>query len=242
MKIFTMTAALGLLASSAAYAGGAVEPMVEVASPAPVFSPASHDWSGLYAGVSVSMNQGANDWTGDFYSSSSAALGPASSGSFDTDGNAAGIQAGYNMQYDKLVVGIEGDYNWGDIAKADSTATSPGLSLDQMGSLRGRLGYSSGQVLLYATAGWAAATGSMDLVDLTASGDNRAADISADGWTAGVGAEFALNDKMSIKAEYQNANLTMDESRFGNVAPASYFGANGTIDLQTLKVGFNYAF
>ncbi len=52
-----------------------------------------------------------------------------------------GVHAGYNWQKDgPLVLGIEGDVMFGD-------------EVDYLASIRGRIGYAMGDVLLYGTGG-----------------------------------------------------------------------------------------
>lgn len=152
------------------------------------------------------------------------------------------------MQSGNMVYGIEGDYGWGDVSGTGAAIGSgpnpsvPSAKFDQMGSIRARLGFASGNVLFYATAGWASASGSMGLTNLDFVGDNRTADVTASGWTGGVGAEIALNDHLSVKGEYLDSRLKMDEVRFGNVPPADYLAVNSDVDVKTFKIGLNYAF
>ena len=248
MTKFALSVAMALASSTAAFAGGTVETVVAIEPIAAPAMAAAHDWSGLYAGVNLGTNSGTNDWNGEYFLEGNS-TGPATTGSFDLDGTTAGLQAGYNMQSGNMVYGIEGDYGWGDVSGTggpiDSNSefpTVPSATLDQMGSIRARVGVTSGNVLFYATAGWASASGSMGLTNLDGAGDDRAADITASGWTGGLGAEVALNDHLSLKGEYLDSRLTMDEVRFDGVAPADYLAVNGDIDVKTFKIGLNYAF
>lgn len=248
MTKFALSVAIAIASSTAAFAGGITEPVVVIAPAAPVMA-AAHDWSGLYAGVNLGSNSGTNDWTGQYVDFGGAPVGPAVPGAFDVSGTTAGLQAGYNMQSGNMVYGLEGDYGWGDVsgtgAEIDPRAATPSIpsaKFDQMGSIRARLGVTTGNVLLYATAGWASASGSMGLTNLDGAGDNRTADIAASGWTGGVGAEIALNDHLSVKGEYLDSRLTMNEVRFSGVLPADYLSVNGKVDVKTFKIGLNYAF
>lgn len=247
MTKFALSVAMALASSTAAFAGGTVEPVVDIAPVAAPTMAAAHDWSGLYAGVNLGTNSGTTDWNGEYFLEG-ISVGPAARGSFDLDGTTAGLQAGYNLQSGNMVYGIEGDYGWGDVSgtgvgiDSSDDPTVPSASLDQMGSIRARVGVTSGNVLFYATAGWASASGSMGLTNLDGAGDDRTADITASGWTGGLGAEIALNDHLSVKGEYLDSRLTMDEVRFDGVLPADYLAVNGDIDVKTFKIGLNYAF
>lgn len=247
MTKFALTFAMALASTTAAFAGGVTETVVAIEPIAAPVMTAAHDWSGLYAGINMATNNGTTDWDGQYFLGGEAQGLPAT-GTFDLDGTTAGLQAGYNMQSGNMVYGIEGDINWGDFVGTgigiDDTAfpTVPSAKLDQLGSIRARVGFATGNVLLYATAGWASASGNMGLTNLDGSGDDRVADITANGWTGGIGAEIALNDKLSVKGEYLDSRLTMNEVQFGNVDPADYLAVNGDIDVQTFKIGLNYAF
>ncbi len=246
MTKFALTVAMALASSTAAFAGGITEP-VAVVAPAPVMASA-HDWTGFYAGVNAATNRGTNNWNGAYFLGGDP-LAPPTLGTFDMNGTTAGVQAGYNLQSGRMVYGIEGDMGWGDVSGTgdpidprSADPTVPSAKFDQMGSLRARLGVATGNVLLYATAGWASASGNMGLTNLDGAGDNRTADITASGWTGGIGAEIALNDHLSVKGEYLDSRLTMNEVQFTGVAPADYLAVNGTVDVKTFKIGLNYAF
>lgn len=247
MTKFALTVAMALASSSAAFAGGVTEAVVVIAPVAAPVIVTTHDWSGFYAGANLASNSGTTDWNGEYFTQG-LSDGPATTGAFDLDGTSAGLQAGYNMQFDSMVFGIEADMGWGDVTGTGGAidvgefATVPSVKLDQLGSLRARLGFATGNVLLYATAGWASASGSLGLSNLDGPSDDRVADITADGWTGGVGAEIALNDRLSVKGEYLDSRLTMNEVQFDRVLPADFLAVNGTVDVKTFKVGLNYAF
>ena len=248
MTKFAITLGMALASSTAAFAGGMSEPVVMIEPAAAPVMASSHDWSGFYAGANLGMNSGTTDYDGQYFLGG-VATGPAATGAFDLDGSTAGLQAGYNMQSGNMVYGIEGDMNWGEVSGTgdpiDPLAldpTVPSSTLDQMGSIRARVGFTTGNVLLYATAGWASASGTMGLTNLDGVGDDRTADITANGWTGGIGAEIALSDRLSVKGEYLDSRLTMDEVQFGAVLPADYLAVNGTVDVKTFKIGLNYAF
>jgi opacity protein-like surface antigen len=248
MNKFALSVAMALASGTAAFAGGTVEPVVIIEPAAAPVMTAAHDWTGLYAGFNLGSNSGPTDWNGQAFLLS-APVGPAETGTFDLNGNTAGLQAGYNMQSGNMVYGIEGDYGWGDVGGTgaaidpfSATPSVPSVNLDQMGSIRARVGFASGNILFFATAGWASASGSMGLTNLDFAGDDRTADITANGWTGGIGAEIALSDRLSVKGEYLDSRLTMNEVQFGAVPPADYLAVNGTVDIKTFKIGLNYAF
>jgi outer membrane immunogenic protein len=135
-------------------------------SPPPVFS-----WAGLYIGLNAGGafdNKVTEEPTGLFFSEfAEAPLLPTSSNQSAFTG---GGQVGYNWQFDNLVTGIEGDFNYVGFRDINFTVTGlPGLPFESgsppnvfnyshradrfFGTLRARLGYAADRVLFYATGG-----------------------------------------------------------------------------------------
>src|SRR6476659_855481 len=103
-------------------------------------------------------------WTGFYFGghgaylssdTSYAAGSTAPSQSFE--GALLGLQAGYNWQLGTVVLGAEADVSFGNIQDALRDGNFLGYSgkIDTMGTVRGRLGYSFGNVMPYLTAGYA---------------------------------------------------------------------------------------
>jgi outer membrane immunogenic protein len=125
--------------------------------PAPLYGAPSTDWSGFYLGIN-----GGDGWGKDGGSRSS--------------GGMAGGTIGYNVQTGPTVYGIEADLDW---SGADGQK--------YLSTVRGRLGYASGQLLPYLTGGLAF---------------DNASGIGNPGWTLGGGVEYRLSQVLSVKAEY----------------------------------------
>jgi outer membrane immunogenic protein len=217
-------------------------------APAPIVSAAAYDWTGVYVGASAGFATGTVDWTGDYYDASDVLLG-GEEGEFDVSGWTLGVNAGANVQFDSFVLGVEGDISWANISgegdPIDPMAVDPSVpstQLDWIGSIRARAGIAIDQVLLYGTAGFAFAGGTLDITNLDGAGDDRSADITATGWTAGLGAEVAVTENVSIKGEYLYTALTADEVEFGDVLPADYLAVNSDFASHSFKVGVNFGF
>ena len=243
-----ITRMLLLSAAAIVMTGGAYAADLIVSEPEPMMmAPASaHDWSGAYVGISGGYAMGTVDWTGEYFAGG---VGGGEFGDdFDVSGWLLGAQAGANVQFDSFVLGVEGDISWTNISgEGDGIGpgpdfTVPSASIDWIGTLRGRAGVAFDQVLVYATAGFAYGAGEVGLTNLDGALDDRTADLTAGGWVAGIGAEVALDDNLSIKGEYTYTSLTMDEIQFGDVLPADYLAVNGDVGIHTFKVGLNYAF
>ncbi|MCV2870560.1 porin family protein [Defluviimonas sp. WL0002] len=130
----------------------------------------------------VPMATGA-DWTGA-YVTGRLGYGDVSDPS-DGNGMTYGIGGGYDWDLGDWVVGVAGNYDATDI---DLDAT--GDSVDSIARLGVRAGRDFGNTLVYATAGAARA-------DATIGG----ADLSDNGWYAGIGMDYALTDRMTVGGE-----------------------------------------
>src|SRR5262249_41423947 len=130
-------------------------------------------------------------------------------------------QAGYNFQRGRFVWGVEADVG---ASNARGTAACPNQPLlfncednvGALGSLTARFGYTWGRALFYGKAGWAfgdvtaarTATFTEPGITLVGAGDIGRSTNWENGWTAGVGMEFAFTDQWSAKAEYMHYELS----------------------------------
>lgn len=175
-------------------------------APAPVLMPR---WMGPYFGGSVGYQWGNIDGNPT-----------------EPSGVMGGLQGGYNWQNGMFVFGGEADIN---ITAADDTFAPWKFSNPWFGTLRGRLGVAPWQgVLFYATGGLAFAG-----LEAEVNG-GLSESRSHIGWTIGAGAEVALNQAWSVKAEY----LYLDyASRAYTIT-----GANHGFDTSLVRFGVNYRF
>ena len=167
---------------------------------APVAVAAINNWSGFYLGAMGG------------YAKEDADFAPVS-------GGFAGGTIGYNWQTGPVVFGLEADAAWADL---NSTATIPGLvtasaKVQDLGTVRGRIGYAWADTKLTATA-----------LGLTASESHV-----LNGWAAGAGVEVMFAPKWSVKAEYLYRS-------FGS---QNFLGVpSGTLNMNSVQVGVNYHF
>lgn len=171
-------------------------------TPAAVATASATDWTGAYVGIHGSLA-----W-GD--------VGPDWDTAADIDGQLAGIQAGYNVQVDNFVLGIEGDVSWSNLGFENSNLPDweSSYSVDWLATLRARAGISLDKVLLYATAGLAAGGATFDVYanyfdeelndDVVIDGASTQTHI---GWVVGAGIEAMVADGISLKAEYLYRDL-----------------------------------
>lgn len=177
------------------------------AQPYTVNQPIANSWMGPYIGGNLGYG-----W------------GEVSNNGAQPSGVLGGLQAGYNYQSGQLVLGIEGDLQ---LNSADDTFAPWKFSNPWFGTVRGRLGYAFNNILLYGTGGLA--FGSLKVE----SGGFSESQTSA-GWTAGVGAEYAINQNWSAKIEYLYVDLS-EKNFLMTGLPNGY-------QFSTVRVGVNYRF
>lgn len=184
-----------------------------------------------------------------------------------------GGQAGYNWQHGSLVAGIEADIQ-GASARSSTTGTGVGSlylglgtptplrgaatvnrALDDLGTVRGRLGFAvTPGLLLYGTGGLAfgetnlAYTGTATNPAGSMLTGNASSTQTRTGYAAGAGLEYAWLQHWSVKAEYLHYDLgTQAVSFFGCLSPGG--GANCSTATATVRNsgemvrgGINYHF
>lgn len=241
-------------------------------------------WNGYYAGLNSGYASGLNSHTSTNSVVGSTALDQQlSAGGFTTNlagaaasaitgrsnsspgGFIGGAQAGYNLQLNRGLVGIEADIDgsgarghqgYGESDTFGTGAGSFGLTtrvdntqaVDWMGTLRGRLGmFLHPDILAYATAGLAyGETTSSTFVDqqwsgALLSGFKTSGSMGIDnrlmvGWTAGGGLEWMFSPNMSVKAEYLWYNLGS-----ANYEPSPALTTFGKSNSALLFTNANYA-
>jgi len=196
--------------------------------PAPIVeaAPAAFNWTGFYLGV----HAGAAILDGDY-----SALG-LDVGDDSSTGFIGGVQAGYNWQFDSLVIGAQTDfaYTSAKISAWDNTVTA-GTSgenkLEWLGSTTARVGYAVDNFLLYGKGGVAYGQSEVKLSDSIGSIDDSKWHV---GWTLGAGAEYAFTQNITGLIEYNYVDLGSED----------YFDDVISADLTThiVKVGLNYKF
>ena len=261
-----------LLAANTVSKPAGVAPVV----PPPPGPPPVINWTGFYAGAQIGYGWGDNDGSITYATpgglagqsnlgSSAIVVGGSSNYNGDATGVIGGVHLGYNKQFDKWVVGLEGavdptllsrrvSINVPDAA-ADPTgalgigATATGAIWSTIqGSVRARAGYAMDRMLFYGTGGVAiGAFGSNFQVygtDTTLApfyaADQRS--TTRAGWTVGGGVEYAVNPHWSVRGEYRYT----DFGHIGDLPAASTMGvayaADRHLDQNQVQVGFSYKF
>lgn len=170
----TSIASMLLIATigSPTFAGGPTEVIPEpVLVPAPVAAPV--DTGGEWGGAYVGAGLGYGDVS-------------SSTDTLDGGGILGGVQAGYRYDFGKAVVGGELEYDITDI----DLGTAAGDQLDSVARLKAMAGADLGRTLVYGTAGYAYAEASVG-----------GASLADDGWFAGLGADYAITERLTVGAE-----------------------------------------
>ena len=212
MRLALSTAALIASTSLAFAEGGHVSP-----SAPPVYvSPAVTDWSGAYGGLSVGAISGTSDST----------IPAGTVFSFDWDDRAGiGLFAGYNWQNAALVYGIEAAVT----IPADDMmlvgAATPDDFMNSVVDLQARVGYASGNALIYAGAG-------ASFANIT----NNGVDYSFEpGIAASVGVDLQLSDTTFLGLNYTTRMFDYDVTD-----PTNPFQFETTINTVSLRLAMRF--
>jgi outer membrane immunogenic protein len=255
-KLLLGTALAGLTFASAVAAD---MPAYPVAPPPPPPPGIPDCWTGFYVGGnlgyhfgqdSISVSANPNGWgapAADAINSQTATwLAPR--------GTVVGGQIGYNWQVANIVVGWEGDGQWlGGTSNRQYTLNSafvaPGdfmynsSAANVMATLRARLGWAFGTILVYGTGGgamgWFSNTDSFAAFNGTVLATTPSTTVRP-GWTGGGGIEWKFLPAWSVKAEY----LYFHMQNYNTTIPASFPDSDIAVHHNTtdnfVRVGVNW--
>jgi outer membrane immunogenic protein len=262
--ILLAAAAIGLATIELASAAdlGPVKRAPPQAPAAYIPPPPPFSWTGFYIGGNLGVA-----WTdasvccGDFGSSFSNSQRAVFTG---------GGQVGANYQWNWLVVGVEGDFDWLANNHNSSNTLSLGGNAFQLSAndrwiatVTGRVGYAfngfnfgasafgwgpgnGGVWLIYGKGGWGwAGVNNITLTSVTNGGSiDFSNSNSNNGPVGGVGVEWAFAPNWTAKLEYDN--LFLDNKNFTVPAGTPLIAGRGISifnrDVQTVTVGVNYLF
>jgi outer membrane immunogenic protein len=166
----------------------------------------------------------------------------------------AGAQAGYNWQQGSFVYGFESDLSGTGLnssmsgglnAPCVNDAANTSANIDWYGTVRGRAGWTAGEVLFYGTGGLA--YGKVDLnSNFNTGGLSLNSHISSirTGWVAGGGIAYMLRPNVVLNLGYQYVDLGT-----ANLASSTTLGgitigqtASARAAFQVITVGLNWRF
>src|SRR5262245_15601176 len=209
---------------------------------------AYYNWTGLYGGIHAGYGWADTSWTfpqANFYSPAGAA--------FDTNpnGGIGGFHAGYNIQFNQFVLGVEGSYSvttlqdrvtgFVPVFPADTFHTL----VKDLASVTGRLGLVWGSSLIYVMGGWVTAEIRLDgVAGPPVPGAKLGVRDRHDGWTVGGGLEWMLAPNWIVGLEYNYYRLegaTYNLQTFGaGVVPVRIVLDDITINAVLGRVSYKF--
>lgn len=205
-------------------------------------------WTGAYAGIHAGYA-----W-GDASTKDNAKDG-VRPGPFDYSpaGGFGGGQIGYNLQVDRVVVGVEGDLSYLDLSGSgiipSDSSSHQTLTLD--GGLYGDITARAGVLvtpatLVYIKGGFAFYTGEAKQSSANPAYSQTGTDTFT-GFVVGGGVEQKLTDALSLKVEFLHADFGSQEGYQTNVSdtssPIGYKFKNSTsLDADSVRIGLNWHF
>lgn len=196
--------------TSQGIAGSLAAPIIPpqiIAAPA-----AQTDWSGFYAGGMFGFENG--EWE---LINSLNTIPP--SDVWDTEGSSYGIFAGYNLQFNNLVLGGELAYSMGESTVANGDYD------DSIFDVKARAGYAYDDFLIYGVAGWST-------VDHDYSGGINVPTIPLEGLNYGAGAQYRFDNGLFVGVEYLARDLTGGHPTIQNI---TYEYRKPTVSLRVGK-------
>lgn len=152
-----------------------------------------------------------------------------------------GLQAGYNWQFNpNWVVGLEADVSGASLNDNKFGPGALGLNfsdkINSFGTVRARLGYTSGMDMLYVTGGWAWIR---NKAIVSVPGTATSLSDTHNGFAVGGGWEHAITANWTLKAEYLYLDAGHETYTF-----TPFFGLPYRADLtmHTVRLGVNYKF
>lgn len=178
------------------------------------------DFGGVYGGANVGYGFG------------SASLTAFPDDAIELEGATGGGHFGYNHRIERMIVGLEVDFNGSDISFEESAAgVTSAIEAGWLASIRGRFGVVSDGVLLYGTAGVAFAG-----MELSASMMGVTASLSdtLTGFVVGAGVEHKFGPRLTGRIELLHYDFSGQEFEVAGTA----IGYDA--DMTVIRTGFSY--
>jgi outer membrane immunogenic protein len=217
----------------------------DLSRPAPAYAKAPplaapFSWTGFYIGANAG---GAWDSL-SFLDNSSLGCPPCDSVSHSSSGFIGGGQVGARYQIGQFVFGVEGTWDWTSLKSTVDTAPNvvETFKVKDLYTGTGQLGWAWDRFLVYGKGGFAGS--SVDL-NLTGPGFTTIGSpvTHANGWTAGVGLDYAVWQNWVLGIEYDHSDLTVDSgtSAVSNGA-TPYFENGGHLKIDEVVGRASYKF
>jgi len=220
-----LLASIGLVTGLSQVANATDLGRVYKAPPPPPVVTSVFTWTGIYVGGNIGYGWGSSNGCDIF-------------GCIDRSPNGilGGGQIGFNYQFARnWMVGLEADYAWAGMKDSQTYGGLPSYyvsdSINQIGTVRGRIGYAWDRSLFYATGGFA--YGNTEYCNNYAG--FYCVKNNHTGWTVGAGWEYAFTNNWTARAEYLYVDLGKKDFGVANVASVD-------TTANILRFGINYKF
>jgi outer membrane immunogenic protein len=211
-----------------------------------------YNWTGLYGGVNAGAGWETATPNVSFASSTIFLPSSAATGTETVNGFIGGGQLGFNWQVSSVVLGVEGDFQGTTQKNAIAVGGSALVtnSIENFGTVRGRVGVALGRWMPYVTAGGGYGTFQSSI---NAGPLGTFSSPSSHGFFAvGTGLEVMVWDHASFKIEYLYMDTGTTTNSFAALTPAAlaFLGTSsvGTLTASTrvrdniFRAGLNYHF
>ena len=201
-------------------------------------------WSGFKAGLTLGAANYTSTWTDSSYDWFGGSL------SYSQRKLVPAIHVGWDTQVGSVVYGAELDHTFVS-SKRDviynTAVNNPNPhdlyhnELKSVTTLRGRMGVTMGDGLIYATAGLAKASANHSFTNYSNPTDSRSTSNDHTGFVYGFGVEHRVNQLLSLRAEYQHINFP--EASAYNSPTSGYYSVMEVGDnLTTFNFGASFHF
>jgi len=172
------------------------------------------------------------------------------SGSITSDrGVLVGLRAGYDFLSGNLLAGVMAEASIGKINTDQETAGGSydqyhiGTKVKLLGSVRGKLGIAQGNLAVFATGGLAFSDAKQRFGDTDGSDEFFSGKGDRTGYVLGLGAAWALNDRMTAGLDYSHYEFgkKSHEVMYDVGDPSDYFFTQ-KYKVRALTLSFNYGF
>jgi outer membrane immunogenic protein len=163
-------------------------------------------------------------------------------------GTFGGAQIGFNYQFDRIVIGLEGTWSGIKTEKTISSPYYPGEDIEttKVGGLvtvAGRLGFAWDRVLIYGKGGWA--QGRVEVLAASTDGPSfwNPGAQNRNGSVIGAGLEFMVTPNIIAGVEYNHIDLgKANYSAFNTGGDTSFASADDRTSIDTVTGRLSYKF
>jgi outer membrane immunogenic protein len=210
------------------------------------------DWSGPYLGIHAGYGWAKADskfkdsFVNDNCFEKDSIFFWGCSADLDPKGGFGGAQAGYNLVFGGgFMVGAEADYSIANLhddatnGNTDflgflDTSTNVEQKIDDLASVRARVGFAFDRFLPFVTGGWGWAKAERTAQGLFVDEHDTK---WVDGWTVGAGVEYMIAHDISLKAEYRYYDLGSDTFLDNSFTEGTKVDFK---NVQTVELGLNF--